>query len=117
MKRLLPLPVVLLLSLSVFAQYADQGIGNLRNQVWWFDWAGFTIQEGAARTFTTDDGLSVTITFSNVSAHTPLPYVMNTWPGSMLYLLYNFTNPAIKPALYDPLSSQNFNYTAKGQSS
>ncbi|HXD76163.1 MAG TPA: CshA/CshB family fibrillar adhesin-related protein [Puia sp.] len=107
MKRLTPLPIVLLLSLTGFAQYADQGIGNLRTQVWWFDWAGFTVKEGASRTFTTDDGLVVTVKFTDVSAHTPVPYPMNTWFGSMLYLMYDFSNPAIMPALYDPQSSRD----------
>ena len=36
-------------------QYADLGTGKLKNQLWWFDWSGFTLQEGASRTFTTDE--------------------------------------------------------------
>ena len=97
--------------MSVSAQYATTGTGNLRNQIWWFDWAGFTITEGASRTFTTNNGLSVTIKFSNVTAHEPQPSVMNTWSGAILHLLYDFTDPAIQPALFDSYSSISCNFT------
>ncbi|HWK04245.1 MAG TPA: CshA/CshB family fibrillar adhesin-related protein [Puia sp.] len=102
MKRLFSLSLLLhFINTSASAQYATTGTGNLRNQIWWFDWAGFAITEGASRTFLTNNGLTVTIKFSNVTAHEPQPSVMNTWSGAILHLLYDFTDPAIQPALYD----------------
>ena len=82
------------------AQYADIGTGNLRNQLWWFNWNGFNIQEGASRTFTTADGLTVQFTFTGISGQILNPSVMDTWSGALLYNLYNFSNTAIQPALY-----------------
>ena len=77
----------------------------MKNQVWWFNWAGFTITEGASRSFVTSDGMTVTITFSQVSSHVPQPDIMNTWSGAVLHLLYDFTDPAIRPALHDAVSA------------
>src|SRR5258708_2050265 len=112
MKRQLPLfLIVYFIHMNVSAQYATTGTGNLRNQIWWFDWAGFTITEGASRTFTTNNGLDVTIKFSKVTAHEPLPSVMNTWSGAILHLLYDFTDPAIQPALFDAHSTISCNFT------
>lgn len=85
--------------LSSKAQYADLGTGVLRNQIWWIDWAGFTMTEGATRQFRTDDGLDVTIRFTALTNPVVVPNVMNTWSGSILHLLYNFSNPAKRPAL------------------
>ncbi|HTI07017.1 MAG TPA: CshA/CshB family fibrillar adhesin-related protein [Puia sp.] len=99
------------LSRVVSAQYATIGTGNLRNQIWWLDWAGFTMTEGASRTFTTNNGLSVTITFSKLSSRKPVPSVMNTWSGAILHLLYDFTDPAIEPALFDNLSTGTCGWT------
>ncbi|HEX6432129.1 MAG TPA: CshA/CshB family fibrillar adhesin-related protein, partial [Niastella sp.] len=82
-----------------FAQYATAGAGSLRNEIWWFDWAGLNMANGASKTFTTTDGLTVTVTFSNVTSPVPVPNVMNNWVGAVLHFLYNFTDPAIKPAL------------------
>ena len=93
------------------AQHADLGTGALKNQIWWFNWAGFTVQNGASRTFTTDDGLTVKIDFSGVTAHVPIPYVMNTWSGAVLHLLYDFSDQTIQPALFDVYSTQDFGYT------
>jgi len=93
------------------AQYADLGGGAQTKSIWWLNWAGFTLQEGASRTFNTNEGLTVQVTFSNVSQHVPVPFIMDTYGGSLLYLLYNFSDPTVKPALYDQLSSINFNYT------
>lgn len=87
------------------AQYATTGTGAWQTKIWWLDWSGFSITEGASRTFQTNDGLSVTVTFSGTTAHEPIPYVMNTWSGAILHLLYDFTDPAIMPALYDPQST------------
>ena len=103
--------ICLLLGIKTHAQYADLGTGAQNKSIWWFNWAGFTVQEGASRTFTTNDGLVVNITFSNVTAHTPVPFVMNTWPGALLHLLYDFSDPTIEPALLDQLSTINFAYT------
>jgi len=101
----------LLLCINVHAQYADQGTGVNKNSIWWLNWAGFTVQEGASKTFTTNDGLSIQVSFSNVTTHVPIPYIMDTWPGSLLWFLYNFSDPTIEPALYDMNSSINFGYT------
>ena len=112
MKPLAILTVALTLSCSqAFPQYADQGSGNWTKQIWWLNWAGFTVQEGASQTFTTNDGLTIQVTFSNVTQHVPIPYIMDTWPGSLLYFLYNFLDPTILPALYDVNSNINFGYT------
>ncbi len=87
-------------SLHSISQYADLGTGNLRNEIWWFNWAGFTLSDGASRSFTTADGLTVNIQFSQVSPIVPSPWVMNTRRGAIFHLLYNFSDPAIQPALY-----------------
>ena len=81
------------------AQYATSGTGAIRGFIWWFDWAGFTLQNGATRTFTTTDGLVVTITFSGVSG-AAVPDRMNTWYGAVLHNLYDFTDPAVRPAFH-----------------
>lgn len=84
-----------------FAQHADLGTGALKNQVWWIDWAGMNIINGASKTVTTNDGLTLNITILNLNGRAPVPTIMNTWSGSMLHLLYDFSDPNIKPALYD----------------
>lgn len=99
-------------TLNISGQYADAGSGNLRNHIWWFDWSGTTISNGASHTFTTNSGLSLTFTFSGVT-NPPLPNQMNTWTGSVLWNLYDFTNPAIMPALYNNNNTLNslFNFS------
>lgn len=92
------------------AQYATSGTGSLRNEIWWFNWAGFTMANGASKTFTTADGLSVTITFSNVTTP-PAPMIMNTWRGAVLHFLYDFTDPAIMPALYQSTAITKSTFT------
>lgn len=72
----------------------------MRNYICWFDWAGMSVANGASKDFTTPDGLNVRVTFSNVSGPPVLPSVMNTWSGAVLWKLYNFINPAVKPALF-----------------
>jgi len=113
-----------LANLHVNSQYATTGTGALRNQIWWFDWNGFTINNGATRSFTTDDGLNVTISFSGVLNPVLAPSVMNTWSGSLLHVLYNFTDPAVKPALFrhfdqggitDTRFTMNISVTRNGQ--
>jgi len=103
-----PYLLVLSLSLCTFhvaqAQYADLGTGSLKNQIWWLDWAGFSISEGATRSIQTNNGLTITATFSNVTSNHLAPYIMNTWPGALLHLLYDFSDAAIQPALYDAAS-------------
>jgi gliding motility-associated-like protein len=108
----LRLTILLLLACSpCFSQFADQGSGNWTRQIWWLNWAGFTVQNGANRTFTTNNGLTVNVTFSNVSSAVPVPFIMDTWPGSLLWFLYNFSDPTILPALYQENSPTNYNYT------
>jgi gliding motility-associated-like protein len=100
MKRNSLLILLLLTSFSLKAQYADLGEGTLKGDIWWFDWTSFTLADGASKTFTTTDGLSIKITFSKVSGPIPRPSVMNTWSGAVLHFLYDFSNPAIQPALF-----------------
>jgi gliding motility-associated-like protein len=108
----LRLTILLLLACSpCFSQFADQGSGNWTRQIWWLNWAGFTVQNGANRSFTTNNGLTVNVTFSNVSSAVPVPFIMDTWPGSLLWFLYNFSDPTILPALYQENSPTNYNYT------
>jgi len=103
--------LLLFVSLPAFAQYADSGNGVLKNSVWWFNWNGFTLSNGASKTFTTTDGLNVTITFSNVSGPTPAPATMNTWSGAVLHFLYDFTDPNIRPALLSTSTTQSVAFT------
>lgn len=100
-RRLLLSPLLIFLLNAAFGQHADLGTGALKNQIWWLDWAGMTVTNGATKTITTDDGLSITVTFSNVGSRGPVPAVMNTYFGAMLHLLYDFSNPNILPSLYD----------------
>ncbi|UPK67931.1 CshA/CshB family fibrillar adhesin-related protein [Chitinophaga filiformis] len=94
-----------------FAQLADKGAGSLKNLVWWMDWADVKIEDGITKTFITADGLTITATFSGV-AGTPLaPGIMNTWNGAILKNLYNFSDPAIKPAIAAPNNFNNSNFT------
>ena len=105
--------IALLISSAYFAnaQYADLGTGNLKNQIWWFNWAGFTFQNGATRTFSINAGLDVTVTFSNTTDEKPVPWVMNTWSGAILHLLYDFSDLTIQPAIFDVYSSNKCGYT------
>jgi gliding motility-associated-like protein len=94
-----------------FAQHADLGSGALKNQIWWINWAGTTIANGATKTVTTDDGLILTITISKVSSRAPVPTIMNTYFGAMLHVLYDFSDPTILPALYDDNATGICTYT------
>lgn len=93
MPKLYSLSLALLLSqLQLKAQYADTGTGSLKEQIYWCNWDGFTISEGATKSFITSDSLTVTATFSDVSGSTPVPNYMS-------YAGYDFNNPAIKGSL------------------
>jgi gliding motility-associated-like protein len=112
MKRtILCFVVIFVFTTKSFSQYADLGTGALKNQIWWFDWNGFTLSNGASRSFTTGDGLNVTITFSNIQGPVFQPWIMNTWYGSVLHFLYDFSNPNIKPALFSPYTTLNSQFT------
>jgi gliding motility-associated-like protein len=82
------------------AQYATAGTGSMKNYICWFDWAGVSVANNATKNFTTADGLNVTVTFSNVSGPAIMPSIMNVWSGAVLWKLYDFADPAIKPALF-----------------
>ncbi|MET6996314.1 CshA/CshB family fibrillar adhesin-related protein [Chitinophaga defluvii] len=110
-KLILVLSLLLLATTSTYGQYANDGTGVLRDQIWWFDWNGFVLADGASRTFTTADGLVVIITFSKVSGSIPEPSPMTTWTGAVLHFLYNFTDPSIYPALYTNGNSTNAYFT------
>src|SRR6516225_4777131 len=99
---LLTLALFILLPFSfVSAQHADLRSGVLKGQVWWIDWAGMNIINGASKTVTTNDGLTLNITILNLNGRAPVPTIMNSWSGAVLLLLYDFSDPNIKPALYD----------------
>lgn len=94
-------------SLAASAQYADRGTGKLKPYIWWFDWNGFTVANGATKTFTTHDGILITVRISNVSGTGLTPDVMNTWSGAVLHNLYEFSDPAMRPSLHSRASSVN----------
>ena len=83
------------------AQHADLGSGALKNEIWWIDWAGTPISNGSTKTVTTNDGLTLNITLSNISGRAPAPSVMNAYFGAMLHVLYDFSDPNIRPSLFD----------------
>lgn len=112
MKKFLPALLILVtINQKLHSQYADAGTGNLKNSIWWFDWNNFNVANGASKTTTTADGLTVTITFSNVQGPVLTPSIMNTWYGAVLHYLYDFNDPNIKPALYSPYTTQNSQFT------
>ena len=112
MPKFLLLPSLLLLfHTQSFAQYADIGTGNLKEVVWWIDWSGMKIENGATRTITTADGLSVKITIADVAGTPVSPAVMNTWNSAILKTLYNFTDTAVRPALFTPNNFNNSSFT------
>lgn len=85
----LTLAALLLSHFHTHAQYADGGTGSLKNHIYWCNWAGFSLTEGATRTFTTSDNLTVVATFSDVAGATPIPNYMS-------YAGYDFSNQAVK---------------------
>ncbi|WP_188133988.1 CshA/CshB family fibrillar adhesin-related protein [Chitinophaga sp. CF418] len=107
--------LLLILVTSVFtdasAQYADMGSGVIKNHIWWFNWNGFALVNGASRDFTTDDGLNVKITFSQVSGPSLAPKVMNTWSGAVLHFLYDFSDPTKMPAFYNYTQGEDSYFT------
>ena len=105
--------LIIFLPKTVNSQYADLGSGNLKNQILWFYWSCFTVSDGATKTFTTSDGLKVTITFSAVSGQAPVSNVMSTWVGAVLHYLYDFSDGSIQPALYANNSTENTSFTMK----
>lgn len=112
MPKFLLLPSFLLLFNSQsFAQFADNGTGTMRDLVWWIDWADMKIEDGATKTFVTADGLTVTVALSGF-AGTPLTSsVMNTGGVAILRQLYDFSDPAVKPALFVPGNFNNSRFT------
>ncbi len=93
--------LTLLLAKQSYSQHADLGTGVLKNQIWWLNWAGVTVSDGATKTFLTNDSLTITVTFSNATTREPVPAAMNTYFGAVLHLLYDFSDPSILPSLYD----------------
>lgn len=112
MPKLLLLPLFLLwFHIQSFAQLADNGTGTMKNLVWWMNWADVTIEDGATKTFITADGLTITATFSAVAGTPVVPSIMNTWSGAILKNLYNFSDPAVKPAIFVPNNFNNSRFT------
>ncbi len=89
---------------NVRGQYADLGSGKLKNDIWWIDWNNFKITDGATHNITTNTGLSLTIKFSKISGEIPHSSNINTWSGSILPILYNFSDKNIQPALYTTIN-------------
>lgn len=85
----------------VIGQHADLGTGNLKDQIWWINWAGINFSNGTTQKITTDNGLTLNIAISNTSSRNPVPTIMNSWSGAVLHLLYDFSDPTILPSLYD----------------
>jgi gliding motility-associated-like protein len=112
MPRLLLLSsFLLLIHTQSFAQFADTGTGAMKDLVWWMDWADLKIEDGAARTFTTADGLTVTATFSAVAGTALVTSNMNTGGGAVLNKLYDLSGPAVKPALLVRNTFNNSRFT------
>lgn len=97
--------VCTLFNIDLQAQYADRGTGALRPYIWWFDWNGATIANGFTRSFTSAEGLQITVAFSNVAGDGVEPDVMNTWYGAVLHTLYDFSQPDFRPALHSKATS------------
>jgi gliding motility-associated-like protein len=83
----------------------------LKNLIWWIDWSGVTIADGATKTFTTTDGLLVTITISAVTGTNVFACRMNAPEDGLLKNLYDFANPAIMPALLAANTMNNSRFT------
>jgi hypothetical protein len=93
------------LSQSVKSQYANLGVGQHKKEIWWVDWSGFTVANGATKTFTTAAGISVTIIFSNVNNNGStafLPSSISDFAGYNPFInLYEFATKDIKNAIYE----------------
>lgn len=108
--KVLPMFLLIFMHLSAGAQYADRGTGKLKPYIWWFNWNGFAMADGAFRTFTTHDGIQVLIRFSNVNAPGIEPDVMNTWRGAVLHYLYEFSDGAMRPSLHSKATSTTIRF-------
>ncbi|MCU0385303.1 MAG: CshA/CshB family fibrillar adhesin-related protein [Flavihumibacter sp.] len=120
--RYLFLPIFFLLFTSrLNAQFADLGTGTARNDIWWFNWNNFPLTNGSTKTFSLPGGMSVTIEINNLQDADFYASKMNTWSGSILHLLYDFSDATIKPALFSEMSTTNpsfqltFTVTRNGQ--
>lgn len=105
--------------------YADTGIGKFKNQIFWFTWENGELADGIhendSKTFTIPGGLSVTATFTDVSANGPsyIPTDMATWSGSKSHNYYQVSTSSGE-ALYgsnarDVSFSISFTATLDGQ--
>ncbi len=70
------------------------GSGAYQDQIYFFQWTDTDfndgLQDGDSQTFNLPDGLSITVTFSNVvNGSTYVPTDMQTWGGAFLHQLYN----------------------------
>jgi gliding motility-associated-like protein len=120
--RYLILPVFFILFTSrLNAQFADLGTGTARNDIWWFNWNNFPLTNGSTKTFALPGGMEVTIEINNLQDADFYASKMNTWSGSILHLLYDFSDATIKPALFSEMSTTNpsfqltFTVTRNGQ--
>lgn len=101
----------LIMSSAVSGQFADLGNGKYKNSIWWINWSGYNFQNNTTRIVFTNTGLQISFHFSNVSGDAPFASSMKTWVGSILPIMYDFSNPGIKPAILTPTTTQNTNFT------
>ncbi|MEM8888825.1 MAG: CshA/CshB family fibrillar adhesin-related protein [Bacteroidota bacterium] len=85
---------------SVDGGYADSGSGIYKDKIFWFTWENGDLADGIhendSKTFTVPGGLSITVTFTNVSANgsTYVPTDMATWSGAKSHNYYQITSSA-----------------------
>ena len=81
---------------QVNASYATSGSGKYRGELYWLDWSGFTVSEGATKTFTLPGDITITATFSkhpdNSAFPVLSPYRSGNYSGDKLDNAY--TMPA-----------------------
>lgn len=78
-----------------------------RNDIWWFNWNNFPLVNGASQSYYLPGGLQVKIEIDELKDADFYASKMNTWSGSILHLLYDFTDPTVKPALFSEMSTTN----------
>ncbi|MEL6252508.1 MAG: CshA/CshB family fibrillar adhesin-related protein [Bacteroidota bacterium] len=110
---------------SVDGGYADSGSGLYKDKIFWFTWENGDLADGIhendSKTFTVPGGLTITATFTNVSANGGgyVPTDMATWSGAKSHNYYQITSSSGE-ALYGPNASDlsftvSFSATLDGQ--
>ncbi|MDW3652265.1 MAG: CshA/CshB family fibrillar adhesin-related protein [Bacteroidia bacterium] len=110
---------------SVDGAYADSGSGTYKDKIFWLTWENGDLADGIhendSKTFTVPGGLSITVTFTNVSANgsTYVPTDMATWSGAKSHNYYQISTSSGE-ALYgadanDVSFTLTFSATLEGQ--